>query len=121
MGGREDMDEQEVGRVVRGAAESVYGVIAVTGPGWFKRAAARLKLGSRGVVVHSGPPLQVAIDLSVAPGVPTGEVAANVAEKVRYVVRRDLGQVIDDLIVRVDGRPVSTIHPPGANQSAASR
>ena len=108
MGGREDMDEREVGRVVRSAAESVYGVTAVVGPSRLQRLAASVHLGARGVAIDDGPPMTVTVDLDVAVGVPVGQVAANVAEKVRYVVQRDLGRSIEKLVVRVDGREVTT-------------
>jgi uncharacterized alkaline shock family protein YloU len=102
---REDMDEREVGRVVRAAAESVYGVAAVVGPSFVDRLATRLNLGRSGVSVQIEPELRVTVDLKVAEGVPQRQVAANVAEKVRYVVERDLGRHISQLTVRVDGRP----------------
>ena len=99
------MDEREVGRVVRTAAESVYGVVAVVGSGWADRIADRLRLARSGVGVSSAPVLSVTVDLRVAEGVPETQVAANVAEKVRYVVERDLGIHLKHLTVRVDGRP----------------
>lgn len=102
------MDEREVSRVVRGAAESVYGVAAIVGPGLLDRLRARLNIGSSGVAVTAGPPLSVTVDIEVAPGVPSTTVATNVAEKVRYVVERDLARHIAHLTVRVDGRPVAT-------------
>ncbi len=102
------MDEREVRRVVRGAAESVYGVVAVVGSTWRDRVAASLNLGSSGVSVTVGPPLAVTVDLRVAETVPHSQVAANVAEKVRYVVQRDLAQTIGALTVRIDGRPMAT-------------
>lgn len=101
------MDEREVRRIVRAAAESVYGVVAVVGPGWFDRLFSRLSVGASGVRVGTDPRLAVTVDLRVADGVPAKQVAANVAERVGYVVQRDLGRHIDDLTVRVDGRPVT--------------
>lgn len=101
------MDEREVRRIVRAAAESVYGVVAVVGPGWLDRLSRRLNLRASGVAAVTTPRLEVAVDLHVADGVPVKQVAANVAERVRYVVQRDLGRHIDDLTVRVDGRPVT--------------
>jgi uncharacterized alkaline shock family protein YloU len=104
----EEMDERELRRVVRNAAESVYGVSAVVGAGLLDRLAAGLNLGSSGVSVVSGPPLAVTVDLRIAEAVPHSQVAANVAEKVRYAVQRDLGTAIEKLTVRVDGRPMPT-------------
>jgi uncharacterized alkaline shock family protein YloU len=108
----EEMDEREVGRVVRSAAESVYGVSAVVGSGWADRLAARLGMGSSGVTVTRTPALRVTIDLRVAETVPAHQVAANVAEKVRYVVERDLSTPIDHLEVKVDGQPIDLSNPP---------
>jgi uncharacterized alkaline shock family protein YloU len=101
------MNEREVGRVVRSAAESVYGVADVVGPGRLDRLSARLGLGSRGVSVATVPTLAVTVDVRVAEGVPRTQVATNVADKVRYVVERDLGQHIGRLVVRVDGQPLA--------------
>ncbi len=101
------MDEREVHRVVRGAAESVYGVVAVVGPGLLDRLFERLNLGTSGVAVVTQPHLAVDVDIRVAEGVPRKQVAANVAEMVRYVVERDLGGQIGRLTVRVDGRPIT--------------
>lgn len=119
------MDERKVGRVVRSAAESVYGVAAVVGPSFVGRVAARLSLGRSGVSVVSEPTLRVTIDLRVAPGVPEKQVAENVAEKVRYVVERDLARQIQQLTIRVDGRqvdlPAAAVEPqaePSAERSA---
>lgn len=114
----EEMDEHEVRRVVRSAAESVYGVVAVVGPGWFDRLTRRLHVRASGVAVATHPRLAVTIDLHVADGVPTSQVAANVAEKVRYVVERDLGQQIAQLTVRIDGRPIA-IDQRGADTATA--
>ena len=110
------MDEREVGRVVRSAAESVYGVTAVVGSGWVDRLATRLGLGSGGVSISrdSEGRLRAEIDIRVADSVPADQVAANVAEKVRYIVERDLTRHIDTLVVRVDGRPVAL--PPATSE-----
>src|SRR5262245_34107931 len=109
------MDEREVGRVVRGAAESVYGVAAVVGHGFVDRLRARLGIGSSGVSVTQGPPPTIPVDIQGAQGVPQDTVAANVADKVRYVVERDMGTHVTQLTVRVDGRPVTV--PPGTGET----
>ena len=114
------MDEREVRRVVRGAAESVYGVSAVVGSGWLDRLRATFGMGDSGVTVATDAGLSVIVDLRVAPTVPQAQVAANVAEKVRYVVERDLATRIDKLIVRVDGQPMTTDQPPATDQPAAA-
>lgn len=101
------MDERDVRRIVRAAAESVYGVVAVVGTRWFDRLFKRLNLGVSGIRVATDPRLAVSVDLRIADGVPARQVAANVAERVRYVVQRDVGAHIDDLTVRVNGRPIT--------------
>ena len=103
----EEMDEREVRSIVRASAESVYGVVAVVGGGWFDRLFKRLNLGASGVGVVTDPRLAVTVDLRIANGVPARQVAANVAERVRYVVQRDLGRRIDEMTVRIDGRPIT--------------
>lgn len=108
------MDEREVRRIVRQAAESVYGVAAVVGPGLHQRLFKSLNVGDSGVAVAMGPPMSIMVDLQVAPGVPAGEVAANVAEKVRYIVGRDLGAQVAQLTVRVDGRQEGSSGAPGS-------
>ena len=100
------MDEREVQRVVRSVAESVYGVVAVVGAGFLDRLTWRLNIGHSGVAIVTDPRLSVTVDIRIADGVPRTRVATNVAEKVRYVVERDLGQQIAELRVRVEGRPV---------------
>jgi uncharacterized alkaline shock family protein YloU len=116
------MEEREVRRVVRNAAESVYGVAAIVPPGVLDRLRARLGFGSAGVAVAIGPPLAITLDMKVAAGVPPDKVAANVAEKVRYVVERDFGQHVGPLVVRVDGEPVvQQDGTAGASPDGASR
>jgi uncharacterized alkaline shock family protein YloU len=109
------MDEREVSRVVRGAAESVYGVAAVVGPGPLNGLRARFGLGNSGVTVSAGPPPTITVDIKIAASVPESTVAANVADKVRYVVERDMGTHVTQLTVRVDGRPVTV--PPGTQET----
>jgi uncharacterized alkaline shock family protein YloU len=102
------MDEREISRVVHAAAESVYGVAEVVGPGVLDRLRARLGVAASGVSVSSTPSVAITVDLRVADGVPVGQVATNVAEQVRYVLERDLGVHVANLTVRVDGKPVGT-------------
>jgi uncharacterized alkaline shock family protein YloU len=109
------MDEREVSRVVRGAAESVYGVAAVVGPGPVNALLARLGFGHSGITVSGGPPPAITVDIKVAQGVPQDTVAVNVADKVRYVVERDMGTHVTQLTVRVDGRAVTA--PPGTHET----
>ena len=102
------MDEREIARVARSAAESVYGVVEVVGSGWADRLTSRLGFGKTGVTVAREPTLGVTIDLRVADGVPQHQVATNVADKVRYAVQRDLGTTLQRLEIRVNGSRVET-------------
>jgi uncharacterized alkaline shock family protein YloU len=104
------LDERELRRVVRAAAESVYGVVAVVGPRMLDRLGARVGFGDSGVTVATSPTLAVTVDLKVADGVPQAQVASNVADAVRYYVERDMGRHLTNLTVRVDGRPIATDH-----------
>jgi uncharacterized alkaline shock family protein YloU len=102
-------EERQIGRIVRAAARSSYGVAAVAGEGALARLAARLSLDAGGVTVRQTDTLSVHVNVHLAAGIPATQVAANVGEAVRYQVRRETGRPIDDLVVTVDG-----INPLGA-------
>ena len=102
----------KIAGVVRAAARASYGVAAVAGEGWHERLAARVGIEAGGVKVHGGPPLRVEVNIHLAPGVPAGQVVANVAEAVRYTVQRDSGRTIDELRVTVDGMTMPTTDGP---------
>jgi uncharacterized alkaline shock family protein YloU len=108
------MDEDtRIGRIVRAAARSSYGVAAVGGEGVLQRLAARLGMDGGGVSVRSGERLRVSVNVHLAAGMPATKVAANVAEAVRYQVQRETGRQIDELEVTVDG-----ISPPNGDPAA---
>jgi uncharacterized alkaline shock family protein YloU len=92
-----------IGQIIRRAAASSYGVVAVSGPRWYHGLLARLGLGTPGVRVTTEPRLRVALYLALAPGVPVAQVASNVEKAVRYVIQRDLGRSIDELAIHVGG------------------
>lgn len=96
-------EERQIGRIVRAAARSSYGVAAVVGAGALRRLAARLGIDSGGVNVRRGETLSVHVNVHLAAGIPATQVAANVAEAVRYQVQRETGRAIDELVVTVDG------------------
>jgi len=107
-------DERQIKRIVRTAANSSYGVAAVTGERWHERLAARLGFGQGGVKVEIGPPLRIAVNVRLAPGVPAAQVTDNVAEAVRYNVERDAQRAVDEVSVTVDGIAVpGQRRPPG--------
>jgi uncharacterized alkaline shock family protein YloU len=105
--GRGQIDTAEIDRKVRSAATSVYGVTGLGSQGFLARLSRRLGLGHSGIEVATAGQLAVTIDLLVAPGVPATQVAANVADTVRYSLQRDLGVTLDDLVIRVDGAPIN--------------
>lgn len=112
-------DRAHLERLIRSAAGGVYGVAAVGRPGRWATILGRLGL-SRGVTIGGDPGLTVEIDLALVPGVPVAQVARNVEEAVRYLVQRDGGHTIDELVVRVDGQPVSSRGAAGGDRTPAA-
>lgn len=106
---------------MRKAALGSYGVTAVNGPRWYDRPLGWLGLATPGVRVRTNDRLRVEVNLALAKGLPAAAVASNVTKAVRYVVQRDLGRTIDELVVLEDGRPLGPTAPassgrPGRNQ-----
>ena len=97
---------QGIGRLVRESALAAYGVAAVGARGMVGRLGRRLRGGVPGVEVANGNRLRVRLDLALIEGVPAAAVAANVAESVRYVVQRETGRLIDELVLVVNGQPM---------------
>jgi len=104
-------EERQIGRIVRAAARSSYGVAAVAREGALQRLAARIGIHRGGVSVRRGATLSVRVNVHLAAGIPAAQVAANVAEAVRYQVRRETGRAIDELVVTVDGIAPTTVPP----------
>jgi uncharacterized alkaline shock family protein YloU len=102
---------EKIGRIVRAAARSAYGVTAVAGEGWLERLAVRLGLEGGGVRVHIGEQLTVRVNIHLAPGIPAAQTAANVAEAIRYHVRRETSRSVDELSVTVDGVSLAGSEP----------
>jgi uncharacterized alkaline shock family protein YloU len=96
---------------VRKAALGSYGVAAVSGPHWFDRPLAWLGLAIPGVRVRNHDRLRVEVNLALFKGVPAAAVASNVTKAVRYVVQRDLGRTIDEVVVLEEGWPLSPTTP----------
>jgi hypothetical protein len=86
-------------------------VAAVSGPRWYDRPLGWLGLATPGVRVNAADRLRVEVNLALAKGVPAGAVASNVTKAVRYVVQRDLGRTIDELVVLEEGRPFEPTTP----------
>jgi uncharacterized alkaline shock family protein YloU len=95
-------DDRQIGRIVRAAARSIYGVAAVEGEGLLARLGGLIGVAG-GVSVIDAPRLTVRVNVRLAPGVPGAQVSTNVADAVRYQVQRETGRTIDDLTVTVDG------------------
>jgi uncharacterized alkaline shock family protein YloU len=106
-------EERLIRRIVRAAARSSYGVSAVAGEGALQRLAARLGIDGGGVSVRRGETLSIQVNVHLAAGIPATQVAANVADTVRYHVQREIGRQIDELVVTVDG-----INPLGTEPAA---
>jgi uncharacterized alkaline shock family protein YloU len=100
--GRRGIDRREVARIVRAAALTSYGVTAVVGARSLDRLRSRLGLGGGWVEVRAEP-LEVELNIEIAPTVPRAQVLANVREAVAYAVQRDLGRPISRLTVTVEG------------------
>ena len=97
------LDHRALAALVRRVAAGSYGVARVGVGGWRGRLARLLGRDSAGVTVSEPPPLRVEVELELLPGVPAAQVAQNVEDSVRYLVQRDLGVTIDDLLIRVAG------------------
>jgi hypothetical protein len=74
---------------------------------WYEGVLGWLGLRTPGVRIRSRSPLRVEVNLALVEGVPAQVVASNVTSAIRYVVQRDVGQTIDELVVLVGGRPLT--------------
>jgi len=115
-----EVDRETLARSVRSAAAECYGVTAVAPASWLQRLAGWLRPSrASGVAVALNGTLRVRLDLHVAAHVPGAQVADNVSKAVRYRVTRDFGRAIDELIIRINGRPVQVA--PGPSEPPAER
>ena len=101
--GERGIDRREVARIVRAAALTVYGVTAVVGGRWLERVGARLGLVTQPGIRVKAEPLEVDLNVELAPTVPREQVLTNLRDAVMYAVQRDLGRPITRLNVTVDG------------------
>jgi hypothetical protein len=85
--------------------------VAAVGPRWYDRPLGWLGLAIPGVRVQADDRLRVEVNVALVKGVPAAAVASNVTKAVRYVVQRDLGRTIDELVVLEEGRPVAPTTP----------
>jgi hypothetical protein len=91
-------------------------VATVRGPRWYDRPLGWLGLATPGVRVRADDRLSVEVNLTLVKGVPSAAVASNVTTAVRYIVQRDLGQTIDELVVLEEGRPLGPMPPPSSGR-----
>jgi uncharacterized alkaline shock family protein YloU len=123
--GRSLVTRRAVIDLVRSATLGSYGVTGFGGPR-LDRWLGRIGLAQPGIVVHSGEPFDIELDLTVAYGVPIAEVARQVDSAVRYALRRALGVDVRRLTIHIDGlrfgpggAPPSIVHP--AHDAVRSR
>jgi uncharacterized alkaline shock family protein YloU len=91
-----------VADIVRTAVLGSYGVtgFAASLP---ERLLARLGLATPGLDVRLGDGVDIALDLTVAYGVPVAEVGRQVDSAVRYALRRALDLEVTRLVIHIDG------------------
>jgi uncharacterized alkaline shock family protein YloU len=88
--------------IVRDTTLNSYGVIGFASRR-FDRVLGRLGLAQPGIDVRLAGGLSIALELTVAYGLPIAEVARQVDSAVRYGIRRTLGREVDRLTIHVDG------------------
>jgi uncharacterized alkaline shock family protein YloU len=98
------LSKRLIGRLARRAALESYGVARVSGPRWYDRLLGVLGFTTPGVDVRVDGGVGIELHVGLAHGVPAQAVVANVAERVRYVIQRELGQDVASLTVFVNGR-----------------
>jgi uncharacterized alkaline shock family protein YloU len=100
--GRSLVTRRAIIDIVRDTTLNSYGVIGFASSR-LERLLDRLGLAQPGVDVRLAGGLSIALDLTVAYGVPIAEVARQVDSAVRYGIRRTLGREVDHLTIHVDG------------------
>ena len=108
MPGRTLVTRRAVVDIVRTATLGSYGVSGFAGnpvPLFL----GRLGLAQPGIVVRLADGLDIALDLTVAPGVPIAEVARQVDSAVRYGIQLALGREVRRLTIHIGGLRVSPV------------
>jgi uncharacterized alkaline shock family protein YloU len=100
--GRSLVTRRAVIDIVRDTTLNSYGVIGFASSR-LERLLDRLGFAQPGIDVRLAGGLSIALDLTVAYGVPIAEVARQVDSAVRYGIRRSLGREVDGLTIHVDG------------------
>jgi uncharacterized alkaline shock family protein YloU len=97
--------------IVRAATLGSYGVTGFAG-GPLERLIARTGLAQPGLDVRLGEGIEIALDITVALGVPVAEVARQVDSAIRYAIRRAIDREVARLVIHVDGlrvQPAGTV------------
>jgi uncharacterized alkaline shock family protein YloU len=97
--------------IVRAATLGSYGVTGFAG-GRLQRLIARTGLAQPGLDVRLDGGLEIALDITVALGVPVAEVARQVDSAIRYAIRRALDRDVARIVIHVDGlrvQPAGTV------------
>ena len=100
--GRSLVTRRAVIDIVRDTTLNSYGVTGFAASR-VERLLGRLGFAQPGIDVRLAGGLSIALDLTVAYGVPIAEVARQVDSAVRYAIRRTLGCEVDGLTIHVDG------------------
>ena len=99
--GRSLVTRRAVIDIVRDTTLNSYGVSGFASSR-LERLLGRLGFAQPGISVRLAGGLSIALDLTVAYGVPIAEVARQVDSAVRYAIRRTLGREVDALTIHVD-------------------
>jgi uncharacterized alkaline shock family protein YloU len=97
--------------IVRTATLGSYGVTGFAG-GPLSHLIARVGLAQPGLRVHLDGDIEIALDITVALGVPVAEVARQVDSAIRYAIRRALDRDVARIVIHVDGlrvQPAGTV------------
>jgi uncharacterized alkaline shock family protein YloU len=105
--GRSLVTNRALRDIVRTATLGSYGVTGFAG-GPLGRLRERLGLGQPGLAVRLDDGIEIALDITVALGVPVAEVARQVDSAIRYSIRRALDREVSRIVIHVDGLNVPT-------------
>jgi uncharacterized alkaline shock family protein YloU len=119
-GGRIEVADQAIAKIVHGAVLSCYGIVDLAPRTLRSAIGKRFGLGeaSRGIAVHVADG-RITVELSVVMeyGTPIFTVAKNVMKTVKFQVERTLGMPVERVNVNVEGLRVS----PGGGAATPAR
>ena len=105
--GRSLVTSRALRDIVRTATLGSYGVTGFAG-GPLGRLRERLGLGQPGLSVRLDDGIEIALDITVALGVPVAEVARQVDSAIRYSIRRGLDREVSRILIHIDGLHIPT-------------